>query len=160
MELSPEPAKHFSESPALCQVFFLWGGVGDGSQWKGVDLMISGKIRKSSRGQSGKWRECNHLGLKNKIKRLSVKCRAWLSSGLWTDSLKAILKTASQAALACDWHSLKKCIEPPKVATFEVVLQTLMSLYKTQSAFFHKLPWSFVERSHHLLRIRNWDKDC
>lgn len=43
MELSSESAKHFSESPALCQVFLLSGGVGDGSQWKGVDLMISGK---------------------------------------------------------------------------------------------------------------------
>lgn len=66
MELSSEPAKHFSETPTLCQVFILWGGVGDGSQCKGVDLMISGKSRKSSRGQSGKWREYNHLGLKNK----------------------------------------------------------------------------------------------
>lgn len=45
-----------------------WGGMGDGSRWKGVDLMISGKSRKSSKGQCGKWREDNRLGLKKKKK--------------------------------------------------------------------------------------------
>ena len=47
-----------------------------------------------------------------------MKCRAWLCHLDGTDSLKAVLKTASQAALVRDQHSLNKCIESPKVANF------------------------------------------
>lgn len=67
-----------------------WGGMGDGSRWKGVDLMISGKSRKSSKGQCGKWREDNRLGLKKKKKRQPITSLESLAPV----SLKAVLEEA------------------------------------------------------------------